>query len=319
MIDPKHEVSITRQSELLGISRAAVYYVPRPIPEADLRLQRRIDALHLEHPFAGARMLRDLLKQEGIGIGRKHVATLMRRMEIEALVRRQSTSRRAPGHEIYPYLLRPEGFEAGRKHIGTLMARMGVEALVRRKSTSRRAPGHEIYPYLLRNVAIEESNHVWALDITYIAMRRGFVYLAAVMDWATRRVLAFRLSNTLSADFCVEALDEAIGRHGVPQIVNTDQGSQFTASEFIGKLKSREIAISMDGRGCWRDNVFIERFWKTLKYEEVYLRAYDTVSEARESIARYLAFYNGRRPHSSLQDRTPDAAYFAALPLKAAA
>ena len=275
MIDPKHELPIARQAELLEISRAAVYYVPRPISGADLALMRRIDALHLECPFAGSRLLKKLLRTEGHATGRKHVATLMRRM--------------------------------------------GIEALYRKKNTSKRHPTHAIYPYLLRNVPIERANHVWAMDITYIPMRRGFVYLAAVMDWATRRVLAFRLSNTLSADFCVEALDEAIGRHGVPQIVNTDQGSQFTASEFIGKLKSREIAISMDGRGCWRDNVFIERFWKTLKYEEVYLRAYDTVSEARESIARYLAFYNGRRPHSSLQDRTPDAAYFAALPLKQAA
>ena len=275
MIDPKHEVSITRQSELLGISRAAVYYVPRPVSEADLALMRRIDELHLEYPFAGARTLRDLL--------------------------------------------RPEGFEAGRKHIGTLMARMGVEALVRRKSTSRRAPGHEIYPYLLRNVAIEESNHVWALDITYIAMRRGFVYLVAVMDWASRKILAFRLSNTLTADFCVEALQEAIHRYGVPRIVNTDQGSQFTGMEFISTLKAHGIAISMDGRGCWRDNVFIERFWKTLKYQEVYLRAYETVSEARSSIARYIAFYNSRRPHRAHKGRTPDAAYFAARELKAAA
>jgi len=275
MIDPKHELPIARQAELLEISRAAVYYVPRPISGADLALMRRIDALHLECPFAGSRLLRKLLRTEGHAEGRKHVATLMRRM--------------------------------------------GIEALYRKKNTSQRHPEHEVYPYLLRNVPIERANQVWAMDITYIAMRRGFVYLAAVMDWATRRILAFRLSNTLTADFCVEALDEAIARHGVPQIVNTDQGSQFTASEFIGKLKSRRIAISMDGRGCWRDNVFIERFWKTLKYEEVYLRAYDTVSEARESIARYLAFYNGRRPHSSLQDRTPDAAYFAALPLKQAA
>jgi putative transposase len=275
MIDPKHEVSITRQAELLGISRAAVYYVPRPVSEADLELQRRIDELHLEYPFAGARTLRDLLEQEGI--------------------------------------------YAGRKHIGTLMARMGVEALVRRKSTSRRAPGHEIYPYLLRNLAIERSNHVWALDITYIPMRRGFVYLVAVMDWASRRILAFRLSNTLTADFCVEALEEAIARHGVPEIVNTDQGCQFTCSEFIVKLKAHEIAISMDGKGCWRDNVFIERFWKTLKYQEVYLRAYDTVSEARASIARYIAFYNSRRPHRAHKGRTPDAAYFAASPLKQAA
>jgi putative transposase len=275
MIDPKHEVSITRQAELLGISRSAVYYVPRPIAEADLALMRRIDELHLEYPFAGARTLRDLLEQEGI--------------------------------------------YAGRKHIGTLMARMGVEALVRRKSTSRRAPGHEIYPYLLRNLAIERPNQVWALDITYIPMRRGFVYLVAVMDWASRRILAFRLSNTLTADFCVEALEEAIARHGVPEIVNTDQGCQFTCSEFIVKLKSHEIAISMDGKGCWRDNVFIERFWKTLKYQEVYLRAYDTVSEARASIARYIAFYNSRRPHRAHKGRTPDAAYFAALPLKQAA
>ncbi len=275
MIDPKHEVSITRQAELLGISRAAVYYVPRPICEEDLALQRRIDELHLECPFAGARTLRDLLKQEGI--------------------------------------------EAGRKHIGTLMARMGIEALVRRKSTSRRAPGHEIYPYLLRNVAIERANHVWALDITYIPMRRGFVYLVAVMDWASRRILAFRLSNTLTADFCVEALQEALARHGTPEIVNTDQGCQFTCSEFIVQLKGHGIAISMDGKGCWRDNVFIERFWKTLKYQEVYLRAYETVSEARASIARYIAFYNSRRPHRAHQGRTPDEAYFAALPMKQAA
>ena len=275
MIDPKHEVSITRQAQILGISRAAVYYVPRPVSEADLALQRRIDELHLEYPFAGARTLRDLLDQEGI--------------------------------------------RAGRKHIGTLMARMGIEALVRRKSTSKRHPEHEIYPYLLRNVVIEESNHVWVLDITYIPMRRGFVYLVAVMDWASRRILSFRLSNTLSADFCVEALEEAIKRYGVPRIVNTDQGCQFTCTEFISVLKRHEIAISMDGKGCWRDNVFVERFWKTLKYEEVYLRAYETVSEARESIQHYVAFYNQRRPHRAHKGRTPDAAYFRHQDMKAAA
>jgi len=275
MIDPKHELAVTRQAEVVGISRAAVYYVPRPVPEVDLALQRRIDALHLEHPFAGSRLLKKLLRAEGYAVGRKHVATLMRRM--------------------------------------------GIEALYRKKSTSKRHPGHAIYPYLLRNVAIERANQVWALDITYIPMCRGFVYFCAVMDWASRRILAFRLSNTLTADFCVEALEEAITRYGVPEIVNTDQGSQFTGSEFIGVLKRHNIAISMDGRGCWRDNVFIERFWKTLKYEEVYLRAYDTVSEARASIARYIAFYNGWRPHTALADRTPDTAYFASLELKAAA
>jgi putative transposase len=275
MIDPKHELPVTRQAELVGISRAAVYYVPRPIPEGDLALQRRIDALHLEYPFAGSRLLKKLLRAEGYEIGRKHVATLMRRM--------------------------------------------GIEALYRKKSTSKRHPDHKIYPYLLRNVPIERANQVWALDITYIPMRRGFVYFCAVMDWASRRILAMRLSNTLTVDFCVEALEEAIVRYGTPEIVNTDQGSQFTGSEFIDVLKTRNIAISMDGKGCWRDNVFIERFWKTLKYEEVYLRAYDTVSEARASIARYISFYNGRRPHTALADQTPDAAYFASQDLKAVA
>jgi putative transposase len=275
MIDPKHDVSITRQAELVGISRAAVYYVPRPISEADLELQRRIDALHLEHPFAGSRLLKKLLRCEGIEVGRKHVATLMRRM--------------------------------------------GIEALYRKKNTSKRHPEHVIYPYLLRHVAIERPNQVWALDITYIPMRRGFVYFCAVMDWVSRRILSLRLSNTLTADFCVEALEEAITRHGRPEIVNTDQGSQFTSLGFTEKLKGSKIAISMDGKGGWRDNVFIERFWKTLKYEEVYLRAYDTVSEARISIARYVEFYNARRPHSSLEDRTPDEAYFAMQALKAAA
>ena len=275
MIDPKHALSVTRQAELVGISRAAVYYEPRPISEQDLELQRRIDALHLEHPFAGARTLKKLLCREGIEVGRKHVATLMRRM--------------------------------------------GIEALYRKKSTSKPHPEHVIYPYLLRNVVIERANQVWALDITYIPMRRGFVYFCAVMDWASRRILAFRLSNTLTADFCVEVLEEAIGRHGAPGIVNTDQGSQFTSLEFIEKLKSHEIAISMDGRGAWRDNVFIERFWKTLKYQEVYLRAYETVSEARGSIARYIEFYNARRPHRAHKGRTPDAAYFGNQDLKAAA
>ena len=160
---------------------------------------------------------------------------------------------------------------------------------------------------------------MWALDITYVPMRRGFVYFVAVMDWATRRILAHRLSNTLTADFCVVALDEAISRYGVPEIVNTDQGSQFTGTEFISKLEKHRIAISMDGKGCWRDNVFVERFWKSLKYEEVYLRAYETVSTARESITRYVTFYNQRRPHRALNGATPDTAYFASRDLKAAA
>jgi putative transposase len=180
MMDPKHELSITRQAEMMEISRASVYYVPRPLPEADLKLMRRIDELHLEVPFAGARMLRDLLTQEG--------------------------------------------FKVGRKHVGTLMQRMGIEALYRKPRTSRRDANHAVFPYLLRTLAIERPNQVWAMDITYIPMRRGFVYLAAVMDWASRRVLAWRLSNTLTTDFCVEALEEAIEQYGTPDIVNTDQG-----------------------------------------------------------------------------------------------
>jgi putative transposase len=252
-----------------------VYYRPAPTPEAVLALMRRIDELHLEHPFAGSRMLRDMLRREG--------------------------------HEI------------GRKHVATLMCKMGIEALYRRQNTSKRHAAHRIYPYLLRNVAIERPNHVWAMDITYLPMSRGFVYLAVVLDWATRRILSWRLSNSMTADFCVEALEEAVPRYGSPEIMNTDQGSQFTSSEFIGTLQANGIAISMDGKGCWRDNVFVERLWKSIKYEEVYLRAYETVSEAKQHLGRYVTFYNERRPHSSLDGRTPDHVYFTSLPPLAAA
>ena len=266
MIDRDHDLSIARQSQSLGLSRSTVYYKPRPVSADDLKLMRRLDELHLECPFAGARMLRDLLRREGVAVGRRHVATLMKRM--------------------------------------------GVEALYRRPNTSKRTPGHKIYPYLLRGVTIERPNHVWAMDISYIPMRRGFVYLAAVVDVASRRVLAHRVSITMEAEFCIEAVKEALARHGKPEIFNTDQGSQFTSLDFTRVLLDAKIAISMDGKGAWRDNVFVERLWRTVKYEEVYLRAYDTVSEARASIGRYVAFYNERRPHSSLDGRTPDEAYF---------
>src|SRR5690554_5955261 len=172
------------------------------------------------------------------------------------------------------------------------------------------APGHKVYPYLLRKLPITRPNQVWAMDITYIPMARGFIYLAAVLDWCTRRVLAWRVSITLEAGFCIEAVEEALARHGTPGIFNTDQGSQFTSTEFIKVLAAREIKISMDGKGAWRDNVFVERLWRTIKYEEVYLRAYASVSEARAGIQRYLGFYNSRRPHSSLDGKTPDQAYF---------
>ena len=216
-------------------------------------------------------------------------------------------------------LLAAEGCKIGRRHVKTLMQRMGIEALYRRPRTTKPEPGHKIYPYLLRGIEITRPNQVWAMDITYIPMARGFVYLAVVLDWFSRRVLAWRLSITMEAAFCVETLEDALARHGKPDIFNTDQGSQFTGQAFIGALAGNGIAISMDGKGAWRDNVFVERLWRSVKYEEVYLHAYDNVSEARASIGRYLDFYNRRRPHASLDDATPDQAYFTALPLRMAA
>lgn len=275
MINREHDLSITRQAEALSISRGSVYYLPRAVPARDLMIMRRLDELHLQFPFAGSRMLRGLLAGEGIKVGRRHVATLMKRM--------------------------------------------GIEALYRRPRTTKPEPGHKIYPYLLRDMMITKPNQVWAMDITYIPMARGFVYLAAVIDWATRRVLSWRLSITMEASFCVEALEEALAKYGKPEIFNTDQGSQFTGSTFTGVLKGNDIAISMDGKGAWRDNVFVERLWRSIKYEEVYLRAYDSVGEARQSIGRYLEFYNRRRPHSSLDGMTPDQAYFTELPIRMAA
>ncbi len=265
MIDRTHRLSIGRQAKALGISRGSVYYLPQATSDADLGLMRRIDELHLDHPFAGSRMLQGLLKAEG--------------------------------HEV------------GRLHVTTLMKKMGIEALYCRPRTTKPAPGHKVYPYLLRNLAVTRPNQLWAMDITYVPMARGFVYLAAIIDWHSRRVLAWRLSITLTADFCIEALEEALARHGRPDIFNTDQGSQFTSTGFIAVLTAAEIAISMDGKGAWRDNIFVERLWRTVKYEEVYLKAYDSVAEARASIGRYFAFYNSQRPHSSLGGRTPDQAY----------
>jgi len=275
MIDWNHALSRSRQAEVLDLSRASLYYDPVPTSEADLKLMRRIDELHLELPFCGSRLLRDLLVGEGFRVGRKHVASLMRKM--------------------------------------------GIEALYQRQNTSRRHPAHPVFPYLLRGLTIDRANQVWAADITYIPMARGFVYLFAVIDWFSRRILAWRISNSLTADFCVEAVEEAIARYGRPEIFNTDQGSQFTGSDFITLLKAHRIAISMDGRGAWRDNVFIERLWKSIKYEEVYLHAYDSVSAAKAGIARYVAFYNTRRPHTALDRKTPDHVYFQSVPLAAAA
>lgn len=275
MIDRANVLPLARQASLLRLSRSSVYYLPLPVPPARLAIMHRIDALHLEHPFAGSRMLRDMLRLEGMVIGRLAVATLMRRM--------------------------------------------GIEALYRRPSASKPAPGHKIFPYLLRKLVIDRPNQVWAMDITYIPMARGFVYLTAVVDWFGRRVLAWRLSITLETEFCIDAVREAMACHGKPEIFNADQGSQFTSAAFTGMLQDQAIAVSMDGRGAWRDNIFVERLWRSVKYEEVYLRAYDSVSDARASIGRYLAFYNGRRPHSSLGARTPEQAFLDHLPQRMAA
>jgi len=275
MIDREHALSLTRQASVLQLSRSSLYYQPRAVSPGDLAIMRRIDELHLDYPFAGSRMLRDLLRGEGVEVGRHRVSTMMRRM--------------------------------------------GIAAIYRRPNTSKPAPGHKIYPYLLRGLVIDRPNQVWAMDITYVPMARGFVYLAAVVDWATRRVLSWRISITMDAEFCLAAVEDALARHGKPGIFNTDQGSQFTSIDFTGLLLANKIAISMDGKGAWRDNVFVERLWRSVKYEEVYLRAYDSVGEARASIGRYLDFYNRKRPHSSLAARTPDQAYFGNLPQAAAA
>ena len=216
-------------------------------------------------------------------------------------------------------MLRAEGVVINRKRVQRLMRRMGIAALGPKPRTSKPAPGHTIYPYLLREVTVERANQVWAADITYIPIGRGFLYLVAVMDWASRAVLAWRLSNTMDVSFCVSALEEALARFGRPEIFNTDQGSQFTSAAFTGVVLDHGIRISMDGRGCWRDNIFVERLWRSLKYEEVYLHGYESVSAATAGIARYFTLYNSRRPHSSLSDRTPDAVFFSSLPHIAAA
>jgi putative transposase len=276
MIDSGAQLTVTRQCELLGLNRTGVYYTPRPVSENDLKLMRRIDELHLEIPFYGARRLAKQLGREGMEVGRVHVAALMRRMGIEALYRRPRTS--IPAREAF------------------------------------------IYPYLLEGVSIERANHVWSTDITYLPMAHGFLYLAAILDVGSRKVLSFRLSNTLTADFCVAALEEALVRFGVPEIFNTDQGSQFTSADWINALKPTGVRISMDGKGRWIDNVFVERLWRTIKYEEVFLHAYRDGREAQRRLADYIEFYNSRRLHQSLDYQTPDEVYFgASVPMLAIA
>ena len=259
-------LSVSHQCEVLALKRSGVYYTPRAVSAADLRLMRRIDELHLAHPFYGARRLAKQLCREGCEVGRGHVTTLMRRMGIEALYRRPRTSR--PAREAF------------------------------------------IYPYLLGGVAIERPNQVWSSDITYLPMAHGFMYLVAILDVASRKVLSYRVSNTLTADFCVAALEEALAHYGAPEIVNTDQGAQFTSTEWVKMLKDAHIQISMDGKGRWIDNVFIERLWRSVKYEDIYLHAYEDGRELKAGLRGYFEFYNGRRLHQSLEYRTPDEIYF---------
>ena len=275
MIDPAHPLSLTKQAAALGISRSSIYYLPHAVSKRDQALMNRIDRLHLEYPFAGARMLRDMLNQDGVNVGRKHV--------------------------------------------GTLMRKMGVEALYRKPKTTKRHPEHQVYPYLLRGLPITRANQVWAMDITYIPMARGFVYLAVVMDWYSRRVLSHRVSISLDTQFCLDALEQAMEKHGTPAIMNTDQGSQFTSLAFTRYLSDNDIKISMDGKGAWRDNIFVERLWRTVKYEHVYLHAYESTSDAKSKIAGYFNFYNQRRPHSTLDRQTPEQVYFNSLPSQEAA
>jgi putative transposase len=269
MIDKANPVSITRQAELLDLSRSSLYYEPVPVSEADLLVMAAMDELHLRFPFYGSRRLLDELLGLGFAIGRGHVRTLMRQM--------------------------------------------GLMALYPKKKLSVPHPGHKIYPYLLRGKKITRAGEVWSADVTYLPMARGFCYLVAIMDWASRKVLSFRLSNTLDASFCIEAVEEALGRYGAPEIMNTDQGSQFTSEGFTSVLQAHDVAISMDGRGRWLDNVFIERLWRSVKYEEVYLKAYETLPEARKELAAYFDFYNSRRRHQGLESRTPDEVYWSTL------
>lgn len=270
MIDRNHPLPLTRQSEILQLSRSSFYYEAAPISSRDVELIGLIDELHLKYPFMGSRSIRDQLQDMG--------------------------------------------YQVGRGHVRTLMKKIGISAMYRKPRLSKPHPDHKVYPYMLRGLEITRANHVWATDITYVPMARGFCYLIAIMDWASRKVLAWRLSNTLDASFCVEALQEAITKFGIPEIFNTDQGSQFTSDAFIGVLEENGIGISMDGKGRWRDNVFVERLWRSVKYEDIHIKAYSSIAEARQGLSEYFEFYNRRRRHQSLDRRTPDDVYWSTLP-----
>ena len=265
LVAPDGRMSVRRQCELLRVNRSSLYYEPVAPDREELELMRRMDELHLEHPFFGSRMMTRTLKAEGHDVNRKRTQRLMRVM--------------------------------------------GLESTAPKPNTSKAAPEHAVFPYLLRNRKVCRVNQVWASDITYIPMARGFAYLVAVIDWYSRLVLAWRLSNTLETAFCIDAVEDALAHYPQPEIFNTDQGSQFTSESFTGVLLSRGVRISMDGKGRCIDNVFVERLWRSLKYEEVYLHAYEELREARAGISRYFNFFNSKRPHSTLGWQTPLAFY----------
>ena len=266
MIDKEDALSLTRQCEVLDLSRSGIYYMPVPVSAEDMKLMRQIDEIHLMYPFYGSRKIRNELWAKGYDIGRDRVRRLMRKM--------------------------------------------GVEALYVKPRLSLANLGHVKYPYLLRGLEITRPKHVWATDITYIPMAKGFCYLVAIMDWASRKVLAWRLSNNLDSAFCTDALEEAIAKYGCPGIFNTDQGSQFTSESFTNTLHSNGIAISMDGKGRWMDNVFIERLWKSVKYEDIYLKAYASMAEVKNGLTSYFQFYNEKRWHNSFDKKTPNMVYY---------
>jgi len=276
MVEPAAGLSITKQCELLSISRGRFYYRPGEWPEGDLTLMEKLDELFTEDPTRGTRRLSQALKK---------------RFELMA----------------------------GRDKVRRLMRSMGMAAIYPKKNLSAANPSHKKYPYLLRGVAITHPNQVWSTDITYVRLHKGFVYLTAIIDWYSRYVLAWKLSTTLDRRFCIEALQEALATYGQPEIFNTDQGCQYTSEEFTGILTSNQIAISMDGKGRALDNVFVERLWRTVKQEEVYLKGYRNVAECREGLHAYFERYNTRREHQSLNYHYPAEIYFGDIVLKKAA
>lgn len=270
---------------------------------------RRLAGIEKDHPRLSVRRQCSLLSLTRSTFYATPVGESAENVALMRLIDEQFLETPWYGSRQMARCVRRQGHQVGRHRVRRLMRKMGLTPIYQTPRTSQPHPQHRIFPYLLRDLTIEQPNHVWCADITYIPMRRGFLYLVAIMDWATRKVLAWRLSNTMDAGFCIEALEEAMARFGKPEIFNTDQGSQFTSADFTGKLTAAGIKISMDGRGRWIDNRFIERLWRSLKYECVYLNAFETGSEARRGIGSWISYYNAERPHSSLRDATPDEAY----------